>query len=709
MKKIKLAIVPLITLSFLVGCATKTPQTSFDPISNETEYFVKFETYGGSHIQMQRVVEGNSATKPTNPTRGNDAFLGWFIDEGFTTQYTFEEIVTGDTILYAKWDEKPKYHHFQFNGTNCAINSLSDFETDIPITSSTTFAIIPTEGYYLPSEITITGEGKDSVTYNEDTGIVSINNIKGDVAITASALANTNYTFTFNGTNCTINKSSSYTESIKSGTKNVQFTILPNADYVLPNKITVTSGDQQYVFYQNGVITISKMVSNFTISATAELTEDTVTINFVGVYCKASTSETNPAYQFVLNRKKTENSVVLNLAPDDNCNLPDTVSVTFGASEANDEDFTYDKEAKTLTIYKVADALISLTAIKPDVPSCTLTFDAGEGNFYGKKILEFPVASGTKLWVFLHTYIIQPKLENEVFGYYYYRRGDSVEWDIPYDYTVTEDITLKPIYFETTEPYDNLDNLPGSTDEQKWKAIKRVAITNPDPHSCFKIGATKKVHLYTQFNRTIRIIGFNHDELAISNDETKIYAGITFEFSELFSDENGNAIEEHWEHGDDIFHVDCYHFPDSTLNHFINGIAWHDPTPIIDRLAPLLKAQIEDVNKMVAQGGSNFIPHPYTTKLFPLSVYELTKKPDAEEVPHKEGQVCSVYEYYLQHPNLIKKDVNGKARDYWLRTPSTLRLEFGRYACALEINNLGRCLSEQICYFEFAISPAFCV
>ncbi|MCH5249861.1 MAG: InlB B-repeat-containing protein, partial [Lachnospiraceae bacterium] len=75
------------------------------------EYLVEFETDGGSTVDSQIVKKGEKVSKPTDPTKEGNTFIGWYTDRECTAgnEYDFENnTVTEDTTLYAKW-EKAKY------------------------------------------------------------------------------------------------------------------------------------------------------------------------------------------------------------------------------------------------------------------------------------------------------------------------------------------------------------------------------------------------------------------------------------------------------------------------------------------------------------------------------------------------------------------------------------------------------------------------
>jgi uncharacterized repeat protein (TIGR02543 family) len=70
-------------------------------------YPVTFETNGGSSIEDQVVTEGNTATRPTDPTKAGYTFVNWYSDSGLTTVFNFSTIINSTTTIYAKWNLAP--------------------------------------------------------------------------------------------------------------------------------------------------------------------------------------------------------------------------------------------------------------------------------------------------------------------------------------------------------------------------------------------------------------------------------------------------------------------------------------------------------------------------------------------------------------------------------------------------------------------------
>lgn len=67
---------------------------------------VTFNSNGGTAIAQQEIIEGQTATKPEDPTKEGYKFGGWYTDETLTNAFSFSSAITQDTTLYAKWIEK---------------------------------------------------------------------------------------------------------------------------------------------------------------------------------------------------------------------------------------------------------------------------------------------------------------------------------------------------------------------------------------------------------------------------------------------------------------------------------------------------------------------------------------------------------------------------------------------------------------------------
>ena len=66
----------------------------------KNDWTVKFETEGGSEVAQQNVKNGQTATKPTDPTKEGYKFGGWYDGD---TKFDFDTPITKDTTLTAQW------------------------------------------------------------------------------------------------------------------------------------------------------------------------------------------------------------------------------------------------------------------------------------------------------------------------------------------------------------------------------------------------------------------------------------------------------------------------------------------------------------------------------------------------------------------------------------------------------------------------------
>ena len=79
-------------------------------------YTVSFDSNGGTTVASQVVAYNGLATAPTDPTRTNYAFAGWYSDSGLTTAFSFTTAITADLTLYAKWTINNYTVSFDSNG-----------------------------------------------------------------------------------------------------------------------------------------------------------------------------------------------------------------------------------------------------------------------------------------------------------------------------------------------------------------------------------------------------------------------------------------------------------------------------------------------------------------------------------------------------------------------------------------------------------------
>ncbi len=84
---------------------------------------VTFDTRGGSEIPSVVVKVGDTVDKPTDPTKENCSFMGWYQDETLIYAWDFEEdVVVADITLYAKWEKEEALVRFDTRGGSSIAN-----------------------------------------------------------------------------------------------------------------------------------------------------------------------------------------------------------------------------------------------------------------------------------------------------------------------------------------------------------------------------------------------------------------------------------------------------------------------------------------------------------------------------------------------------------------------------------------------------------
>jgi uncharacterized repeat protein (TIGR02543 family) len=66
-------------------------------------YSLSFDTDGGTPIAPQAVFKGETAHKPSDPAKAGMEFAGWYRDASLSVPWSFDDDVTGNMVLYAKW------------------------------------------------------------------------------------------------------------------------------------------------------------------------------------------------------------------------------------------------------------------------------------------------------------------------------------------------------------------------------------------------------------------------------------------------------------------------------------------------------------------------------------------------------------------------------------------------------------------------------
>ena len=114
---------------------------------NINTYTITFETNGGSTVNAIDADYGTFVAQPTT-TKMEHTFAGWFVDEGFTTEWNFAiNAVTVNITLYAKWNINTYTVTFRSNGgTAVPAQVVESGEMVTPVVSTRTNMTL--EGWY---------------------------------------------------------------------------------------------------------------------------------------------------------------------------------------------------------------------------------------------------------------------------------------------------------------------------------------------------------------------------------------------------------------------------------------------------------------------------------------------------------------------------------------------------------------------------------
>ena len=80
--------------------------------SSAQKYTVTFQTNGGSSINPITAEKGKTITAPPSPIKTGYSFDGWYSDQNLVNIYDFEQPITQNITLYARWKQdciKPEY------------------------------------------------------------------------------------------------------------------------------------------------------------------------------------------------------------------------------------------------------------------------------------------------------------------------------------------------------------------------------------------------------------------------------------------------------------------------------------------------------------------------------------------------------------------------------------------------------------------------
>jgi len=154
-KVLSILVLVVAGLMFAVSCdGTKSSSSTKSDSSSSVvtnEYTLSFDTNGGSSISSIKLSEGESIVKPSEPTKTDLTFSGWYSDIDLLEEYTFPGVMPKHNLtLYAKYSVKVV---FDTNGGENIEPIIADAKAIVtyptPKNGDNIFV-----GWYLDSEMT---------------------------------------------------------------------------------------------------------------------------------------------------------------------------------------------------------------------------------------------------------------------------------------------------------------------------------------------------------------------------------------------------------------------------------------------------------------------------------------------------------------------------------------------------------------------------
>ena len=97
-------------------------------------YAVSVDLQDGSPVTDLAVTIGESFQRPDNPTRAGATFLGWYTSADGDTEFDFSAPITGNTVMYAKWEQDP-VKYIDENGEEQSVSKYIVLSTGVSLPS----------------------------------------------------------------------------------------------------------------------------------------------------------------------------------------------------------------------------------------------------------------------------------------------------------------------------------------------------------------------------------------------------------------------------------------------------------------------------------------------------------------------------------------------------------------------------------------------
>lgn len=117
-------------------------------------YTITFNSNGGSLVDPITQNYNTSIVAPTEPTKDEHTFAGWYSNIELTTAYTFTTMPAQNITLYAKWMINQSTVTFNSNGGSLVDSITQDYHTSLVAPSEPTKTGYTFDGWYSDIELT---------------------------------------------------------------------------------------------------------------------------------------------------------------------------------------------------------------------------------------------------------------------------------------------------------------------------------------------------------------------------------------------------------------------------------------------------------------------------------------------------------------------------------------------------------------------------
>ena len=179
---------------------TESPLKLYAHYSTNGRYIVTFNPNGGTLSGAEKVLAGsdNKVTRPTDPTRADYIFCGWYNDANCADANYWKfasSTVSGDTTLYAKWLKASDYSggYVVINGTPFQMNAEGGEYTFIATVT------VNDEIWFIVNGVVPTftiAQAQDNALVMDGAGRMAIGNVNGAYTLTFRMTSGTAGTLT---------------------------------------------------------------------------------------------------------------------------------------------------------------------------------------------------------------------------------------------------------------------------------------------------------------------------------------------------------------------------------------------------------------------------------------------------------------------------------------------------------------------------------